>query len=181
MHPVRTAARAMLASIFVLQGAEAFNDPDALAPRAQRVTDRVGPAIGSLHPKLPSDARSLVKVNGAVMAAAGLLLLTPLRRPAALAAAATLVPTTAASHAFWEQTEVGPRKVQRVQFLKNLGLLGGLLLAAADTEGRPGLRWRTGHLMSDANRSLHREARETKARVRAATVGAVFGRGLPRK
>jgi putative oxidoreductase len=181
MHPVRTAARAMLASIFVVQGAQAFNNPDALASHAQPVTDRVGPVVGKVHPKLPSDARGLVKLNAAVMAVGGALMLTPLRRPAALAVAAALVPTTAAGHAFWEQTEVGPRTVQRIQFLKNLGLLGGLLLAAADTQGRPGLGWRTGHLMSDANRALHREARQARSRVRAATVGAVFGRGMPRK
>jgi hypothetical protein len=32
--------------------------------------------------------------------------------------------------------------MQRVQFFKNLSMLGGLLLAAADTEGRPSMSWR---------------------------------------
>jgi putative oxidoreductase len=180
MHPVRTAARAMLAGIFVVQGVDALQHPDPLVARARRVTDRVGPALGNLHPTL-TDARTLVKVNAAVMAGGGALLLTSLRRPAALAVAAALVPTTLAGHAFWDVTDTGERKQHRTRFLSNLALLGGLLLAATDTQGRPGLRWRTGHLMSDANRSLHREARAAQRRVRAATVGAAIGRGMRRK
>jgi uncharacterized membrane protein YphA (DoxX/SURF4 family) len=181
MHPVRTAARAMLASIFVVQGADALAHPDPLVPQARRFTDRVGPALGNVNPNLAADARTLVRVNAAVMATSGALLVTPLRRPAALAAAVALVPTTLAGHRYWLESDPTRRKRQRVELLKNLGLLGGLLLAALDTEGRPGLRWRTGHLISDANRSLHREARQTRSRVRAATAGAAFGRGMPRK
>jgi uncharacterized membrane protein YphA (DoxX/SURF4 family) len=180
MHPVRTAARAMLAGVFVVQGAEALTHPDLLVARARRVTDRVGPTLGNLHPTL-AETRTLVQVNAAVMAGGAALLLTPLRRAAALAVAATLVPTTLAGHSFWELTDSGERKHHRFQFFANLGLVGGLLLAAVDTEGRPGLRWRTGHLVSDANRSLHREARAAHGRVRAATVGAAFGRRMPRK
>jgi putative oxidoreductase len=177
MHPVRTAARAMLAGVFVVQGVDALTHPDPLVARARRVTDRVGPTLGNLHPTL-AETRNLVKVNAAVMVGGGALLLTSLRRGAALAVAAALVPTTLAGHSFWEQTDAGERKQQRIRFLSNVGLLGGLLLAAADTEGRPGLRWRTGHLMSDANRSLHQA---TRGRLRAATVGAAIGRGMRRK
>ena len=35
--------------------------------------------------------------------------------------------------------------MQRVQFLKNLTMLGGLLLAVADTGGNPSLSWRRRH------------------------------------
>jgi uncharacterized membrane protein YphA (DoxX/SURF4 family) len=181
MHPVRTAARALLASIFVVQGAEALANPDPLVPPARRLTDRVGPALGNLHPDLPADARSLVQVNGGVMLAGAALMFTPLRRPAALAVAAALLPTTLAAHAYWAHEDPAQRKQQRIHFLKNLGLLGGLLLAAGDTEGRPGLRWRTGHLVADANRSLHREARQTGRRVRAVAAGTAIGRGMTRK
>jgi hypothetical protein len=39
-----------------------------------------------------------------------------------------------------------------MHFLKNLGLLGGLLLAAADTEGRPSIGWRAERLLRDRPR-----------------------------
>ena len=158
MHPVRTAARAMLASIFVIQGADALAHPEPLLERARRVTDRVGPALGNVHPNLPADARTLVQLNAAVMVAGGALLVTPLHRPAALAVIASLVPTTLAGHAYWQHEDATQRKQQRIQFLKNLGLLGGLVLAAADTEGRPGLRWRAGRALSHRRRIRSRIA-----------------------
>jgi uncharacterized membrane protein YphA (DoxX/SURF4 family) len=40
------------------------------------------------------------------------------------------VPTTLAGHRFWEE-ESAARSGQRLQFLKNLGLIGGLLLVIA--------------------------------------------------
>jgi uncharacterized membrane protein YphA (DoxX/SURF4 family) len=158
MHPVRTAARAMLASIFVVQGADALAHPEPLMERARRASDRIRPALANIHPDLPADADNLVRLNGAVMVAGGALLVTPLHRPAALAVIAGLVPTTLAGHAYWENEDPVRRKQQRVQFLKNLGLLGGLLLAAADTEGRPGLHWRAGRVLSQRRRIRSRIA-----------------------
>ena len=68
-----------------------------------------------------------------------------LARIGALACAASLVPTTFAAHRFWECDDADERAVQQIQFLKNLSLLGGLLIAAADTGGRPSIPWRAGH------------------------------------
>jgi len=39
-----------------------------------------------------------------------------------------LIPTTFVGHPFWKESESAARKNQQVQFLKNLGLIGGLLL-----------------------------------------------------
>ena len=149
----------MLAGIFVASGARALTDPEPQVPRAKRVTDRVGPVLTRLHEKAPTDARTLVQVNAAVQLVGGLLLVTRLRRPAALMLAASLLPTTAAGHAFWLEDEPAGRLQQQTHFLKNLGLLGGLLLAATDTEGRPGLRWRTARAARDADRAVRRSAR----------------------
>src|SRR5437588_4308641 len=145
MRPVRTAARAMLAGIFVASGAKALTNPDRLVASARPIADRIGPTLAKVHKRAPSDARSLVQLNGAVQFVGGLLLLTGLRRPAAAALAASLVPTTLAGHRFWEYRD--EQQIQhQTHLLKNLGLMGGLLLVALDTEGRPGLRYRTGPL-----------------------------------
>ncbi|HTJ40022.1 MAG TPA: DoxX family protein [Dactylosporangium sp.] len=159
MRPVRTAARSMLAAIFVIQGWAAFCDPAKLAGRARAVTDRLEPTIKAVHPSLPTDAETLVRVNGAAQMAGGVLLATGhATRPAALLLAGSLVPTTLAGHAFWDVEDPQQRAAQRIQFLKNLGLLGGLLLAAVDHEGRPDLRWRAGH----AAKTLRRARRHLK-------------------
>jgi putative oxidoreductase len=62
-------------------------------------------------------------------------------RPAAAALILFLVPTTLIFHDFW-QYEGRAQQEQMIHFMKNLGLLGGLVLAAADTGGAPSLGWR---------------------------------------
>jgi uncharacterized membrane protein YphA (DoxX/SURF4 family) len=42
-----------------------------------------------------------------------------------------MLPTTAAGHAFWEETDPQRRKQQMIHFLKNASMTGGLLLVAA--------------------------------------------------
>ena len=61
-----------------------------------------------------------------------------LPRVGAMAIAATLVPTTLAGHPFWKEEDPAKRKAQRIQFLKNMAMMGGVLLAAVDTAGKPG-------------------------------------------
>ena len=80
----------------------------------------------------------LVRANGAAMLVAGAALaLGCWSRLAAMMLAGMLVPTTLVGHAFWQETTPAGRAGQRIQFLKNLGLFGGLLLVAAGRKGRP--------------------------------------------
>ncbi len=46
--------------------------------------------------------------------------------------------------------------------MKNLGILGGLLLAAVDTEGKPGVAWRATHGARAAKRETKRGAKAAK-------------------
>ncbi|MBO0730635.1 MAG: hypothetical protein J2P57_15370, partial [Acidimicrobiaceae bacterium] len=74
-----------------------------------------------------------------------LMALGKFRRLAALALIGTIIPTTYAGHRFWEEEDEATRAQQRIHFLKNLGLLGGLILELFDTEGSPSLRWKASH------------------------------------
>ena len=131
-------ARPMLAAMFVSGGVDSLRNPEAKASTADAVAQKVADAAG-----VSADTATLVKVNGAVMVGAGALLaLGKVPRLSAAALAGTLVPTTLAGHRFWEETDEKARKGQRVQFLKNVSMLGGLILAATDTDGRPSLGWR---------------------------------------
>ena len=179
MKPVRRLARALMSGIFVIQGVQAFRNPEKLAEAAAKVTDRVAPQLGQLHPALAADTRTFVRVNGAVQVVGGVLLNTSLHRPAAAALAGAQVPTTLAGHSCWTSEDPSQRATQRIQFLKNLSMLGGLLLAAVDTEGSPGLSWRTRHAVQEANRQAHRRARATKDKARLAVRAANVGRHMP--
>lgn len=140
MSLLRHAARTMLASYFVLGGLDAVRDPYSRLDEAGKVAEGIARRIGPLP---EDDPAVVIRANGALQMGAGLALATDTAtRPAALVLAATLVPTTLGEHRFWE-AEGGQRKGQLVHFLKSLGLLGGLVIVALDTEGKPGVAWKT--------------------------------------
>jgi putative oxidoreductase len=156
MMIVRRLARPMLASNFVVSGVDTLANPE---PRVQVAQDVAEPVAAEV-PGLPQDTELLVRVTAGVQVGAGALLaLNRFPRISALALAATLVPTTAAAHRFWEHEDPAARADQRFHFMKNVGLLGGLLLAAIDTEGRPSITWRARHAASRSARQSRREAR----------------------
>ncbi|SBT53175.1 DoxX family protein [Micromonospora narathiwatensis] len=176
MKPVRSLARVMLSGIFVASGARNFKNPDRLVPAAKPVTDRVAPLIQNLHPRIPTDTVTLIRANATAQVVGGLMLASGrFARPAALLLAGSLVPTTFAGHSFWNMDDPVQRNTNQIHFLKNVGLMGGLLLAAADTGGKPGLRWRAGHRIDHSRRSVRRAVRtarrETKIAVRSAATG----------
>ena len=138
MSLTRRMARQMLAGVFVSSGVDTLRNPGPRAEMAAPVANRLP---GNLP--LSDEPEQLVKINAGIQVGAGLLLiLGKLPRLAAAALAGSLVPTTLAGHRFWEEKDPGARSGQRVQFMKNLGLLGGLVLAMVDTGGAPSLGWR---------------------------------------
>jgi putative oxidoreductase len=136
----RRIARPLLASIFVVGGWDAARNPEGKVAKARAVTEPLREETGMAA----LNTETVVRVNGCVQIIAGVLLATgKVRRLACLFLMGSLIPTTYAGHRFWEETDETARSQQRMHFLKNLGLLGGLILAAVDTEGAPSLGWRT--------------------------------------
>lgn len=145
MTIVRRLARPMLSSMFLVGGMNAVRNPAGVAPRAEPVVERLDPVVSKAASRLPIELTTerQVMLNGAIQVAGGAMLATGrLPRLAAFALAATLVPTTIAGHRFWEESDPALRANQRIHFFKNVSMMGGLLLATVDTEGRPGLAWR---------------------------------------
>lgn len=128
----------MLAAVFVTSGIDVIRRPGPRVQVAAPVATKVAESL-----PLRSDPEQLVKINATVQVVAGsLLALGRLPRLAAGALAASLVPTTLGGHRFWEYEDGVQRSQQQIHFLKNVGLLGGLVLAMVDTEGAPSLGWR---------------------------------------
>ncbi len=144
MPLVRLIARPMLSSMFIMGGYNSIKNSSYLAKRAEPVTEKLEPTVDKVTERLPVklDSQQMVQLNGAVHVVGGLCLATG-RAPrlAALALAATLVPTTFGGHRFWEEDDPQQKANQRIHFFKNVSMLGGLLLAAVDTEGKPSLAW----------------------------------------
>ena len=159
---VRRLARPLLASVFIAAGVDALRNPSARTDQAAHLLEKVPEQVpgGDKVALAAKDPDLVVRVNGAALLGGGLLLATGrLPRLASTVLAASIVPTTAIEHAFWEETDPQRKAASRSLFLKNVGLLGGLLLAAVDTEGRPGLAWRAQH----ATKTTRREARHATA------------------
>jgi putative oxidoreductase len=111
-------ARALLAAPFVKLGYDAAMEPGG---RVQLAAD-----LGVPQPELA------VRFNGAAMAVGGAALAAGVLPTAAAAGlTASMIPTTWAGHAFWRMEDPAGRKMNQIQFLKNVGLVGGLLAIAA--------------------------------------------------
>lgn len=141
---LRRIARPLLAAVFVVDGVDTLRNPE---PRVKAATDLVQRGQRTLPEqyaaKLPADAATLVRVNAIAQVSAGTLLaLGRAPRLAALVLAATVVPATVTEQDFWAEADPERKSAKRTAFLKDLGLLGGLMIAAADTEGKPSLGWR---------------------------------------
>lgn len=141
---LRRVARPLLASIFIFGGMGALRDAQGHAKVAGPFLDQTLGKLDHLLPAaVPRDPVTLVRIDGGVKIAAGLALASgKAPRLASLFLLGSLVATTLSSHRFWAIEEPGERNQEMAQFIKNAGLGGGLLIAVADTGGKPSLGWR---------------------------------------
>lgn len=140
---VRRIARPLLASAFVAQGIETLAGIEQDAPD-------VGPALKAaenlpdpIASKVPDNPALVAQVTGAAQVAGGVLLATGrIPRVSAALLALTVLPTNFGRHMFWAEPDPLRRAQKRHAFLTDLSLVGGLILASADTAGKPSLGWR---------------------------------------
>lgn len=168
---LRRIARPMLAAVFVSGGLDTLRNPKPRVDEAAPVIEKAAEQVkGKVPAQVPMDPELLVKANAAAQVVAGIALgLGKFPRLSALVLAVSLAPTTAAGHRFWEQDDSADRAGQRTHFLKNVGLLGGLLIAAADTHGKPSLSWRARHatdaLADSVQGTVHGAAKSARGSV----------------
>lgn len=131
---VRRLARVLLAAVFIHSGVNTLRHPEKQVATATPWLESTVLKVGDRLPKeVPTDPETLVKLDAAVKVVAGLgLVVGPFPRFWALVLAGNLLPTTLAGHPFWQHDDAVTRNAQRTQFLKNLGLLGGLIIAGLD-------------------------------------------------
>jgi len=155
---VRRIARPMMAGIFIWGGINALRYPAAHVPAAEPVTKPL-----AAKTQLPDDTELLVRANGAAMVAGGAMLATgKFPRVASALLLGTMVPTTA-THNFWAESDPQAKQGKITQFLKDLALMGGLIIAAIDTEGKPGVTYRA-KLAGESVERTARQARQTARR-----------------
>ena len=124
-------ARLLLAAIFIFSGVDTLRHPEKRVATATPWLDSAILKVRDKRPEqVPTDPDTLVKLDAGLKLVAGLgLAFGPFPRLWALVLAGDLVPTTLAGHSFWKYDDPAVMTGQRTHFLKNLGLIGGLIIA----------------------------------------------------
>jgi uncharacterized membrane protein YphA (DoxX/SURF4 family) len=133
----------MLATTFIARGVESLRSPKPAADAAKPTLEGLAKLPDPVGPNVPTNAETVAKVTAGVQVGAGLLLATgKLPRLASAALAFSVVPGSLGAHAFWNESDPERMASERRAFLADLSLIGGLIIASVDTEGRPSLGWR---------------------------------------
>lgn len=143
MSLVRRIARPLLAAPFVFEGVRTALHPEREIDVYPQAFEQADAAIAKSSAPGFVNVRTVVQVSGAIAAGAGVAYAAN-RCPRL--AAVTLLATTSVGWAgrkkVWELR--GEELTQEIQsILTDAGLLGGVLLAVVDTDGRPSLGYRT--------------------------------------
>ncbi|OBI89118.1 DoxX family protein [Mycobacterium asiaticum] len=140
---IRRIARPMLSAVFIGQGVDALLNPKPAAQAAQPTVSGLQALPESVSGSIPADAETFAQINAAVQIGGGVLLAAGrLPRVASAALALTVIPGNLGAHMFWTETDPERKAEKRRAFLADISLLGGLIIAAADTAGKPSLGWR---------------------------------------
>ncbi len=145
---LRRLARPLLGATFIAAGVEALRESDRRRQQAQALSGTLG--LG--------DPGTVTKAVAGTQIGAGLLLATGrFPRLSALALALTVVPDAATGHAFWAEQDKQQKQVQRGLFVRDLGLLGGLLVSVADTGGRESVPHRAARTAKQASKKAKKQ------------------------
>jgi uncharacterized membrane protein YphA (DoxX/SURF4 family) len=170
MNPIRSLGRTLLASVFVAEGADTLANASSKVSAYQDVREPLTETVPAMS---QWDTETVVRATGAAQVVGGALLaLGKLPRLSSAVLAASLIPSTLAEDRFWDESDDARRTDQQVHFGKNVGLLGGLLIAAMDTAGRPSVAWRAGHAAEHAEIAVKHTRREARLAAKLAKAEA---------
>jgi uncharacterized membrane protein YphA (DoxX/SURF4 family) len=141
---IRRIARPLLSAVFIGQGIDSMLNPKPAAEAAAPTVDGLRALPDPVGRSIPSDPQRFAQINAAVQIGGGLLLATgKAPRIASAALAFTVLPANLGAHMFWSESDPQVKAQKRKEFLTDLSLLGGLMIASADTAGKPSLGWRS--------------------------------------
>ncbi len=167
----------MLSAVFIGRGVDTLRSPKPAADAVRPTIEGLKKLPDPVGTNVPANAETVARINGAVQIGGGLLLATgKLPRLASAALALSVVPGSLGGHTFWNEVDPQRKADERRAFLTDVSLIGGLIIAAVDTEGKPSLGWR-------GRRAAHKvsEAVSSALPVGAATGGALADSAIAEK
>ncbi len=140
---IRRIARPLLSAVFIGQGIETLRNPKVTVDAAEPTVAALRTLPEPVGSKVPAEPETAARINAAVQVGGGLLLATgKMPRIASAALAFTVIPGSLGAHLFWNESDPERKAQKRRDLLTDLSLLGGLIIASADTAGKPSLGWR---------------------------------------
>ncbi len=152
----------MLASSFILSGLDRLRHADQTAKQ-------LSPVLSAAVQALPiaTDEKMLARVIGGTQLGAGVMLAAgKFSRLSALLLTLTSTLNAVVEYRTADSSTSEGRTQRRHQLLKNVSLSGGMLLAAVDTAGKPGLAWRAGHLAEAGKKTTRKQLKHADKAVR---------------
>ncbi|OBB62549.1 MULTISPECIES: DoxX family protein [Mycolicibacterium] len=141
---IRRIARPMLSAVFIGRGVEALRSPKPAADAAKPTIEGLSKLPDPVGTNVPTNPETVARITAGVQIGGGLLLASgKLPRLASAALAFSVVPGSLGGHMFWNETDPERKADERRAFLTDVSLIGGLIIAAVDTEGKPSLGWRS--------------------------------------
>ena len=167
---LRRIARPLLASVFIVDGWRAVRHPSQEVEHLPQAHA----GLSNLADKapVPLSADLIVRAAGVTKIVAGSLLgLSVAPRAAATVLAVLHLPTVVAANPFW--TSHGQeRRDQILGLVRDSAVLGGLLLAAGDTAGKPSLAWRLDTARATSSKQAATTAKHVRRTAKVATIAA---------
>ncbi|MCI7551600.1 MAG: DoxX family protein [Actinomycetaceae bacterium] len=164
MNLLRSIARPLLATPFIVAGVDALRHPEQHRARAREIYS----LVERFGVQAPDDETTdlITRGTGGAVALAGAALATSKApRLASLVLGTAPIPIALANNPFW--IHKGPqRRADLVNLASALGLVGGALIAATDRVGKPSVAWRVNTWAGDTRVAASKKL--TKAQKRAA-------------
>lgn len=168
MSIVRFVARPLLATGFVASGVDRLRNAKDTAAQLRPTLERARGLAPAAAPVF-SNELLVARVMGATQVGAGILLgLGKFSRIAALALSVTSALNAMVEYKEADTSSPEAKKARRNQLLKNVSLIGAVVLASVDTEGKPGLAWRVEHLATDTRKGAKTMTKDAQKKMKKA-------------
>ena len=165
MSIVRRLARPLLATGYIAGGMDAFRNSSAAAKQLDPVLKTVESAVPQLRPVTANRAVVAQGIAAAQVSAASLLAISKLPRLSSTVLLGTTALNGYTQYRSADASTPEGKSTRRAGLLKNVSLLGAVMIAAVDTSGNPSLAWRASHLADDVRKNAAKVGKDTKKKL----------------
>ncbi|KHE74038.1 MULTISPECIES: DoxX family protein [Kocuria] len=168
MSIVRRLARPLLATGYIAGGVNAFRNSSAAAKQLDPVLKALESAAPQVRPVTANRAQVAQGIAAAQVVAASLLAASKLPRLSSTVLLGTTALNGYTQYRSADASTAEGKAARRSDLLKNVSLLGAVMIAAVDTSGNPSLVWRASHLADDVRKNAVKVGKDTKKKLEQA-------------